>query len=77
MEEERQRKVLRLGSPDQLGCDKISEEDYLFIRTSTKPIAMLTAIIENLSNLETSGQEVIERVQTPQLICDDPIPGSG
>ena len=76
MEEERQRKVLRLGFPDQLGCDKISEEDYLFIRTSTKP-AMLTAIIENSSNLETSGQEVIERVQTPHVSCDDPIPGSG
>ena len=41
----------------------------------TKP-AMLT-IIENSLNLETSRQEVIERVQTTKLICDDPIPGSG
>jgi len=40
----------------------------------TKP-AMLT-IIENSLNLETSRQEVIERVQTTKLICDDPIPGS-
>jgi len=43
-------------------------------KVRTKP-AMLT-IIENSLNLETSRQEVIERVQTTKLICDDPIPGS-
>lgn len=38
---------------------------------------MLTAIIENSYNLETSGQEVIERVRTPRhLVVTIQFPGS-